>query len=63
MPLVRHRPSALTGFARTLDVGGTFGRFRIDDTPAIADRRALTEDFSAVAEDFVESVRIIAADS
>ena len=41
--------SALSGAARTLDVGGLFDFYNISRTGQIADRRGLTADWKAVS--------------
>ena len=57
--LLRIRPSTLTGMARTLDIGATFGGFRRHDTPAQADLTALRQDFVAIGDDLDEAVRVV----
>jgi len=43
--------SLLSGFARTLDLGGTFDVYNESPSPAIADARALFSDWLAVGRD------------
>lgn len=45
------RPSVLSGFARTFDIGGTFDSFNESATPRDADTRALAHDWMAVGDD------------
>lgn len=44
-------PSFLNGFARVLDLGGTFDMYNEDETTVEADYRALSSDWKQVGED------------
>lgn len=47
----------LTGWARTLDVGASFRR---SVPPKVSDHEALCADFTVVADDLREAVRLVA---
>lgn len=50
------RPSWLTGFARTLDIGGVFDSYYTAIAPAHCDWMALTQDMTTVRRDFVAAL-------
>lgn len=45
------RPSFLEGIARIFDFSGSLNVYNESDTPREADRRAIANDFKAVADD------------
>jgi hypothetical protein len=54
--LLYSQPTILQGFARTLDIGGTFDSYNVSTTPAEADWMALASDWYAVSEDFLRAM-------
>lgn len=44
-------PSFIGGLATTLDMGGTLSMYNESESPDMADAKALTSDWLAVAED------------
>lgn len=48
-------PSRLSGYARTLDIGGTFNGFNESPDEATADARALAADWLAVGADIMSA--------
>ena len=51
------QPSALSGAARLVDLGGIFDRYNHSQTEAEADSRALASDWTAVANDLREAMK------
>ena len=50
------QPSFLTGFARGLDLGGTFDDYNSSTDEATADLRAVAADWTIVGDDLKESM-------
>lgn len=50
-------PSTLSGFARTLDVGGTFNEFNRSSTPHAAATAAIAADWRSVGNDLTIAAR------
>ncbi len=59
--LLYSQPSMLEGFARVLDIGGTFDVYNDSLSPAEADRLALLSDWYAVAADLHRATQAYAS--
>lgn len=57
------RPSLLAGFARTLDLGGTFDSFNESNRPIEADALAIAHDWQAVGDDLRAATAAWAAEN
>jgi len=53
------RPSFISGFARVLDIGGTFNAYNQSATPEEADRRAIQSDWLAVGQDMWRAIETV----
>ena len=49
-------PSPWLGFARLLDIAGTFDRYNVSRTPEEADARAMYSDWRMVGEDLADAI-------
>ena len=54
--LLYSQPSLLHGFARVLDLGGTFDSYDVSETPGEADWLALVADWYAVSSDLLRAL-------
>lgn len=53
-------PSAWSGAARLIDLGGVFDRYNYSSSDAEADRRALVSDWAHIGHDLTLAVRSVA---
>ena len=53
------RPSFLSGFARSLDLGGLFDSYNQSSKAATADRKALASDWRAVGADLRHAMKSV----
>ena len=58
-----HKPSFLSGAARTLDLGGTFNAYNLSDTSELADERAMENDFNVVLQDLGKTIKKVVEDN
>jgi hypothetical protein len=54
--LLYSQPSLTEGFARVLDIGGTFDVYNVSQTPEEADSLALASDWYAVGADLYRAI-------
>jgi hypothetical protein len=53
------RPTFLSGFARVLDLGGTFNAYNAANSAEDADTRALHSDWLAVGQDMFRAIEAV----